>query len=250
MQRLAHAKSTLLISMLLILVATVSALAEEAPAPKEHEQTVIVQTKYLDVEDVSRLLQPLAISVTVHPDTNAVILRGKDLKVAMDLIEALDVPPEPKANIELTVFILGAATQSLDDGPLPRDLDTVTQELGKLFGYRSFTLLDTIFLRVRDGRGGRVDGAVNGGSGESRSNYDFGFNEAKIIPREDRNLVRLDGLVFLYGRNKSADNDFRASLRTDIEVREGQKAVVGKATPQGADAGKTLILVVEAKILR
>ncbi len=39
-----------------------------------------------------------------------------------------------------------------------------------------------------------------------------------------------------------------ASLKTDIEIREGQTAVIGSSTPQGA--GGTLILIVKSKTPR
>ena len=47
--------------------------------------------------------------------------------------------------------------------------------------------------------------------------------------------------------NGSADGSPRARLRTDVEFREGQKAIIGSSTPEGV--GETLILIVEAKIV-
>ncbi len=54
--------------------------------------------------------------------------------------------------------------------------------------------------------------------------------------------------VLVVARHGAQDGQIqRVFLKTDVEIREGQKAVVGKSTPRGTD--ETLILIVEARVL-
>lgn len=206
-------------------------------------RTVIQQTSFVDVRDLAEILNLLDIGVRIDAEQQAVVLRGSDdeLDTALKLIESLDKPPAASLSIELTVFILGASKETSATAELPADLEAVVGQLRELFGYRSFELFDTLFLRVRDGSSGRLRGYI-----AERSSYDFSLNRAKVLGfnretrEEKQSILRFDGLTFLFQGDRSR-------LSTDVEVREGQKAVIGKAAP--GDGGPTLILVIEAKIL-
>jgi len=224
------------------------AAAQEEPCKEATEKygkgrTVIKQTAYTDVRDLAELLGLLDVAVRIDVEHQAIVLRGHDseLDTAIKLIEALDEPPAPSLSIELTVFIVGASKEKSDAAALPSDLEAVVARLGDLFGYRDFELLDTIFLRVRDGSGAQVESFLN-----EENPYQFRFKRARIFGfnrttmQEDESILRFEDLFF-HHLKESTD------LQTGVEIREGQKAVIGKTTP-GRD-GQTLILVLEAKIL-
>ncbi|MCP4655117.1 MAG: hypothetical protein GY856_06815 [bacterium] len=204
---------------------------------------MIKQTAFFDVRELADILDLLDIGVRIDAEHQAVVLRGPgdELDTALKLIEALDEPPAPSLSIELSVFILGASKEESATAELPADLEAVVGKLRKLFGYRGFELLDTLFLRVRDGSQGRLRGYLAEGI-----TYDFSLNRAKVLGfnratlEEEQSTLRFDGLTFLFQGDRSR-------LATDVEVREGQKAVVGKAAP--GNGGPALILVIEAKII-
>lgn len=226
--------------------------SENAPPEPPPPRTVIKQTQHVDVRELEKILGMLGLQIRLKPDINAIVLRGRsqsDLDTALRLIEALDVPPEPGLTVETTVFVVAASKDGGEDAGLTEGLAAAVEPLRELFGYRGFELLDSVFLRVRDGRQGRVEGGLVLATtpGVSSVGYQLTFRRAEVIARADaERLVRFDGLTFeLHGAGDGQVQ--RAYLKTDVEIREGQQAVIGKSTPRGAD--DTLILIVEARVL-
>jgi len=230
-----------------------------APPPQEDStnqrgmRTVIKQTQHVDVRELEKILGMLGLQIRLKPDINAIVLRGhdsNDIDTALRLIEALDVPPEPGRAVEITVFVVAASKDGTENVGITAGLAAAVDQLRTLFGYRGFELLDTVFLRVLDTHGGRVEGGLVLDApppGVVRVGYELTFNRAEIIPRgDDERLVRLDGLTFELNGTDGGEIQ-RAYLKTDVEIREGQKAVVGKSTPRGVD--DTLILILEARVL-
>jgi hypothetical protein len=230
------------------------AAAAQEPAPDAGDgppqlRTVIKQTRYVDVHELERILGMLELQIRLKPDINAIVLRGRsqsEIDTALRLIEALDVPPEPGHTVEVSAYVIEAAKEAGGNVGISENLAAAVEQLQKLFGYQSFKLLDTVFLRVLDGRKGSVQGGLAlGGDEQHTKAYQLALDRVTIIPRgDDGRLVRLDGLTFELEGGGQAQ---RVYFRTDVEVREGQKAVVGKSTPRGTDG--TLVLIVEARVV-
>jgi len=224
--------------------------AEENPTTPEPLETVVKQTRYLDIRDLRSILAMLDVRYSIQEDLGTIVLRGHpdgDLKVALELIDSLDKPPQESRSLELTAFLLAASKGEIG-GELPEELTAATEQLQALFGYRGFELLDTVFLRVREGRDGTIQGGVL--LGDRRASYRLSFVRALLRDQEDEAppIVRLDNFDFQLhtpGDGEGTGEEL-VRLQTDVEVREGQKAVVGKSSHEGAD--RTLILVLEAEI--
>lgn len=233
---------TLLVSSF---AATPGALADDTDNVLER-RTVVKALAYLDAREVPGLLSMLQVGVTVDHDHQSVILRGRDdLDTALRLLDALDTPPVSTPNLELVVYILGAS-RSGSAGDLPGHLQPVAEQLGQVLGYSSFRLADSTFLRIRDRSEGAVSGALTDSDGKTWE-YRLDFSRARVLgydrspDKSDQPLkLRFDNLRFFYGEGD-------AKLQTDIELREGQKAVVGKATSIKSE--ETLILVLDSRIL-
>ena len=223
--------------------------------PQEKPRTVIKQTLYAEPKDLVGILSLLDLELKTMPRQNTLVMRGpsNDIESALKLIENLD---RPQQDLEVEFFILGAGpagSASRPQSPSPGGLAPLFERLRSLFGLENLTLLETLFLRTQDGKGGQITGGV--GAPGQRTSFVLSFERARIVPLEDAgaespgregSLLRFQGLRFQYGDPESAAGSL-ATLRTDIEVGEGQQAVVGRSTPRGE--GQTLILVVRAKIL-
>lgn len=226
----------LVVAMLLAcLVVGLAASAQEEEPPR----TVIKMLRYVDAVDLLDVVRMLEVQVTLQEEHNALVLRAPDrrLQVALEAIEALDSPLGP--TLELRGYIL-AASRDGESEALPDDVGAASARLAELFGYRGFRLLDTVFLRVREGSEAWVEGSLpNDGGG--RAQYSFGFRKGKVIPafeEGEKVQIRLDRLTFSQqGKNK---------LVTNVEVDEGQTVVVGKAQLEGVEAA--LILVIKMEI--
>ncbi len=225
-----------------------SAVAEEPADPKERGRTVVKLTRFVDVRDLEPILEILDVQVRLKPDLNALVLRGRDggdLDTALALIEALD---EPTPSIGVSVYVVAASRQEEAKSGISPELEAAVSQLQTVFGYRGFKVLDTVYLQVREGRRGGVVGGVELAGG-ARSTYQFGFQNARVTPVEDGPLfIRLDGLRFELNARGESDSRPLAAFNTDVQVRVGQKAVIGKSTPEGTD--ETMILIVEAGLVK
>lgn len=217
-----------------------SATAEQG-TEYESLRTVLKATKHIDVGEVQGVLELLDVKFAVKPDQNVIVLRGANGAVenAMRVIDTLD---NPRPSIDLRIAVL-AASQT-DDADIPSELEATVDQLRGVFGYSGFVLLDTVLLSVLEGRQGRVDGGLQLGESTARAAYRFSFQKVTVVPEEGRRRnIRIKGLKFDVSGELAGS--LRASLMTDVQIREGQKAVVGSSTPQGV--GETLVLVVQAK---
>jgi hypothetical protein len=237
----------------------------EAAKPKvgADRPNVAQQVFQIKHADVDRLAEVLRIFGHVKADRDlrviAVQVSPNVLPTVEETIRRLDVPPPapPPQNVELTVHLLIASDQDGTSGSLPSDLDAVVKQLKATFPFRSFHALDTLVVRNRDRRAGQVKGLAKfDANAPQPSTYTFSYRGATILPDEKGRSIRIDGLKLEAGilvRSQpegAAVGSYQtidAGFITDVDVREGQKVVVGKAAIGGANSA--LILVITTKIV-
>ncbi len=229
-------------------------LAGQAQAAKADDVvTIPVKLQYIHPRHLADTMRMLGIQFQQVVDLNTVIVTGdsREIKAARELIAALDVPPEPARSVEVNVYLLAATRAQSGNSDLPDLLQPAVRNLEESLGYRGFSLIDTLYLRTKDGSNGGVSGGgrqlVEEGHTVSTL-YEFGFDRLSILDRQEVRVVRFDDLWFETGMDSSGPSQFYASaLRTDIELLNGQVAVIAKATPAGTD--HALVLVVSAEIV-
>ena len=233
---------TLAVTLALLTLTAAPATAQDAassdaesPAPR----TVIKATIHIEAAEAESVLGLLGVDYAIKPDQDLIVLRGESYAVetAIKVIDALD---QPRPSIDLQVYVLAASKGGEAD--VPEALEAAVDRLRGTFGYHGFKLLDNVMLRVLEGRSGRADGGIHLGDNAERTGYEFAFQKVSVVPEEGFNHIRIKGLSF--DVSGGGDGARRASLKTDIKIREGQKAVIGSSTPEGI--GETLILIVEA----
>ena len=237
-------------------ISSTSALAqdefvyEEFIAPQldvKEGRTVLFTPKYIDVRELQSVLELLNADIEVKPSLNLIAARSADeeeLATLERIITTLDVAPEPKPNVELAAYVL-AASEKVAPSNIPPDLSRMAEGLTSRFGFGSLRLLDTIFLRVDDGSGGRIEGSFPLGKSDELTGYQFHFDGATVAKQDGAYHVRLEALTFAVTGDNPAGVQ-RALIRTNVEVDLGQKMMVGKATPRGT--GETLVLLIEAGV--
>ena len=149
-------------------------------------------------------------------------------------------------NVELTVYLLSGSPQgSADD--VPQDLAPTVKQLHGIFAYKSYKLTESFMLRGRSGNAS-TEGILPG----NNLRYRFGYNRLRISGETPR-TVHVDGLQLnLSGapvttRDGKERSDRVASIYTDLDIREGQKTVVGKSSV--SSSGDALILVIVPKVV-
>lgn len=229
-----------------ICVGALHASAQPAPQAAVEPRTVLVELRYADAEDLRPILSVLPLTVVVKPELNVVMLRGAPdvVDTAKKVIEALDAAPSPEPSIELRGYIVAVSKESTDRTGITGDLAGVVEQLEEIFDYRGFEVLDTVYLRIRQGSGGAVRGRLEApGNSIYTLSFDRGWIPGFDRAREDEgqpHTLRFDGLTLRPAPEAAP------ALATDVEIREGQTAVIGKAR---LEAGGDLILVIEARVV-
>ncbi|MBK5290231.1 MAG: hypothetical protein JJE04_00870 [Acidobacteriia bacterium] len=245
---------------LALMVFALAALAQQPPPPEAPRIQKVVQVKYADVDALARALAIFGGTIRPEKSMRLISIEGwRETVLAMeDAIKRLDVPSQIR-NVELTFHILAAGPDAVGARPLPADFDGVAKNLTALFGYKSFSLIDVAALRARDGHRAEANGMAprsKDQAGYPASSYSIKCS-ASISPSEKGNSIRLDQLHFnirvaypVSGPQVNPPLPVQYQFQdmgfsTQIDVREGQKVVVGKANMNSSDSA--LILVVTAK---
>lgn len=248
----------LLIALALAAVAGPGLQAQDQPASDATELSqAIVEIRHADPTELDDVLRVFGIHAQAHPDLKLITLQGPPDAVAAAKAAAasLDRPPAPSKNVEVIGYVLEASKEHALQGGVPAALDDVAGQLRDVFGFQGVELVDTLLLTVLDGTEGEVSGTFPASNDRYQTPYRFGFNRADVIPG-DRPGVRLRGLLFesqAFAPEDESDGQeliggSRTRLQTNVEVRIGQKAVVGKAASVNRRAGTT-ILVIEVRVI-
>lgn len=261
----------------LFLAVALGAGAQDAPK----WQQKVFDVKYADAQALARLVLSACQSRETRVVEN-VALRAisvgtpedRDMATAEELIKRYDVPrgavtPTGNRNIELVAYMLMAAPKGTAGEALPAELDPVAKQLKALFGYGDFRLLDSPMIRTREG----VEAQSNGNAGiinpalpNASSTYSLRIKDTRVVPSERGNLIKLDGFrfgirvpyptaSFQPGQGSQGVaplistqiNYSDVGFNTELDIREGQKVVVGKAKVD--NTGSAFILVLTAKAI-
>lgn len=217
------------------------AWAQDAQPKMVHK---LIQLKYVDANAVRSVLGALPGSIQADDRLHVLVVNLPPDVVAMveSAVAKLDVPP---LDFDLTVYLISSAPHD----NLPPALESTMKQLHGVFSYSGYQMLEDFVIRGRDGQQGSASGTFHG----TRSTYSFRYQQASVsgdaphtIRLRDLNLM----LRYPSGGVNIKDgqpNMQTTGLETDIDIREGQKVVVGKSDLNNGDS--PLILVVTAKVV-
>jgi hypothetical protein len=236
--------------LILTLMLAAACLPAQQLDPNENIQK-IVNLKYADPISIQSLLRTFGINISVDERMRVIVLSGERRRVtsAEDAIKQLDVPGAAQKDIELTVYFVTAGdalSNSSVTAPIPADLQSTIATLKSTFPFKNYVLLDVLSLRSRSGMGAETSGSL----GSGRYTH-FNVRSASLEPDGNIRLdhlsagVRIPTTIGTGANAKSQYND--AGVSTDVvDVKEGQKLVVGRASLDGPE--KAMFLVLIAKV--
>ena len=232
----------------------------EQPKPPASRAQKLFVLKYADPAQVSSLVGALGGSAMQSTQLRAVAVTADRVAMAVieDAIKQLDVPSAAPKNIELTVnLIVGTDAESSLGSPVPKEVDSVVAQLKGAFPFKNYRQVDQIELRTRTGERAatRSEGAVVTKdslppyvpeSGPMRPQAttiitNFNIRSAGLAP--DGSTVRLDGMEASISW-AGIGNDLK--LNASVDVKEGQKAVVGRI---GVAHDQALFVVLTAHVV-
>jgi hypothetical protein len=241
------------------------AAAEPSPTPNlGHVDpagwvTEVFKLKFAQPEDLVDVLHMFSGRANRERDLRVVMWSGPNelLPAVREIVARLDVAPVPVPSVDLMFYLLSGSAKGDPAAALPSELEGVATQVKGLFGLSRLSLLETALIRVRDGSGGTAEGVVPSfGDPRHPAEYRLAFDRASLSADERGKTVHLSRFSLMvnvpFGERSAggtlADVVYKAStLRTDAEVREGQKVVLGKASVDRS--GDTLFLVVTAKVV-
>jgi hypothetical protein len=193
--------------------------------------------KHVHVNDLARLLSvfPAEISGMERDTTRVLSVSASPAVVAAieETVKRLDVPPPPLKSVEITAYVLECSTSG-DAGSLPQDLQGVLVQLKKTFNYAGCGLARTLFARGSDDS--RLATEFN-----ERAAGNYQLTGRVEVDSSQPPVVRLRALDLL---NFSGSQ--RSRLNGDVEMRDGQKVVLGRLGT--TESGKDQIVVLTAKV--
>jgi len=217
------------------LVCSVFGVAQPPP-----ESTKLYRLQYVWAGHVADLLGPMGFVVKGDNGMHAVVVRGTAERQAEAerLISELDQPGAGagQQDIDTTIYVLAASNASGSEAPLPASMDPVIKQLRTVFAYSNYQLLGTILMRSRDEQHASTRGSLkNGQTGSDQKALSYILNYSASVDGR-RRMIHFDS----FGFNVSG-HQWIADFQTSLDVREGQKVVVGKSN---IDDGSSAIFAV------
>jgi hypothetical protein len=242
-----------------VLAAAVSLAAQDTKkgdtAPKKPQVQRLFILKYADPSQLMSLLQVFDASVRQNAEMHALAIEASPeaMHAIEDAIQKLDVPSALPKNIEMTIFLLVATDSATPAGSaIPKELDDVATQLKNTFPFKSYGLLDVLTFRTRTGQS--VSTTSSGGSfqiGSRPISVVSSLRIASISVESDGKTVRIDKMNSSYRVPVSSGSGDQFNyqdlgIQTDLDIKEGQKVVVGRL---GLSHDQALFLVMMAKVL-
>jgi hypothetical protein len=201
--------------------------------------------KYADPDSMRALLGVFGASL--HPSSGmhalAVSAPPATMQAIEDAIGRLDVPSAAPKNLDFTVDLLvGTDAENPVSGSIPKDLESVVAQLKGAFPFKNYRQLDVLTLRTRAGKQARTEssgGVVQLKPGPLAVRSEFRVDSASL--GADGTTVHLDGL------RCDVQIPQNLTLMTDVDIKEGQKVVLGR---MGMNEQQALFVVVTVKVVQ
>ncbi|MEE8587001.1 MAG: hypothetical protein V3T83_19335 [Acidobacteriota bacterium] len=235
-------RTTLMISLSLILTATGLGLAQEesqqGSQPPPTLETRLYKIDHQDVTHIRMLLDGFVgrydPSFSEHFNTLTLSAPEDVHSAVRALIEQYDKPPR---SIHLQFYLLkgmrgGMATPQ----PLPDHIRSIVGEIASLTEFKSFELIASPQVRTQEGHGVRIQG------GQSLP-YEINIGNLRLHSQE-----RLQVQEFHVWLNTGGGPRSAISLRTSFEIGDGETVVLGTSDLEGG-SGEALVTLVTARLI-
>src|SRR5262249_24188178 len=169
-----------------------------------------------------------------------------------EALKRLDAPQPPQPDVELRMNVLIASNVEGVVNQFPNDLSDVVKQIQATLNYKSYWNVATVIQRVRTGS---QHTGINGVAEipakileierpvTATYNFNVRFLSLSTEPSSGY-LMQLTGATFeLQGPPSQIG---RANIGTDLNLRNGEKVVVGTTTL----GNKGLILVLSARVIK
>jgi len=220
----------------------------------------VFEVKHRDPRSLVEALRALGsgfkgATISVSDEFKTLTVRDfpENLAAIEEALKRLDTPQPPQPDIELRMNVLLASNVDGIANQYPTDLGDVIKQLQAMLNYKSYSNVATGVQRVRPGsRGIRLNGSAEVAAriiqmeSSQTANYDFGARALNVgTDSSGGYTVQLSEAHFVF-RIPGPQPSGTAEIHTDLNLRNGEKVVVGTATL----GNKGLILVLSARVIK
>lgn len=200
------------------------------------------------------------IGLTVKRSENLVVITGprERVETAEAILHQLDTPAPPrpplppKKDVQITAYLIIASPSGTQGTPLPKDLEPAVHQVASILPYKSFRLFDAVMMRASENSNGDVRGVLPMSQQTFAAGGTFRLfvGRVELTPATPANLLRLANfdlsVSISHGIDREGKEKFQTvSMGTTIDMKEGQKVVVGKANIDGSENALLVILTAQ-----
>ena len=245
----------------------------QAELSRKHSSTTeVFSLKHASAQELAPLLNRIArdrdfvVSAVMRGNALVITASPGTMEIVRNTVARLDAPPAPEPlpkDVKIAAYLLEGSVDSNVSGKIPAILEHVVEELSRTFQYSHYRLLDTLLVRTRERRPARISGSLPETASGETGEYSFSFDEAVVREFKDTQMVQLVNLNLrgalttviptaapqnrqgFQSRSAEPREHREFSIAADVDIREGQKVVVGKANLSGPDRAMFFVLTAE-----
>lgn len=263
-----------LAALVLLLVAISGSFAQQpasSTTPKPADDFVtekgfkskVLDVKYRDASTLGNVLRQLGsgfkgATVWASSEFKTITVRDfpENLATIEEALKRLDTPAPPRPNIELHMHVLIASNTSGSTGgttgQIPGELKDVLAQLRETLSYRNYELATSVVQRLTETqRGLRGKGTAQNywaptPAGTVDVQYEYSINSVTLASSSTgAAIVQIGEFTFTTGLTLATKVNNSTQLQTALNLRDGEKVVVGTATL----GDRALIVVLTAKLV-
>ena len=251
------------IAIALGLVSVSFAQGSSTPAPTPSDNYVternfkskVFEIKFRDPNGLANVVSRLTsgfkgAAISANTEFRTITVRDfpENLATIEEAIKRLDTPAAPQPNIELHMHVLLASNTGSTGVDVPAELKDVLAELRGTLNYKNYELAASVVQRLTEtsmflqGMGTAELSGGNSGVPTLSLPYEYYMRSVSFIPNAaGPPSVAISDFAF----TTTTDKD-RAKVQTALNLRDGEKVVVGTATIRN----RALVIVLTAKLLK
>jgi hypothetical protein len=254
----------MLLTLALVLAfVSVSSAQQPTPSPAQHQpeafaersfKSKVFEVKFRDPNSLVNALFHLGSgfkgsTMSANSELRTITVRDfpDNIVNIEEALKRLDAPAAPRPNIELHMHVLIASNAGGPGTDVPADLKDVLTQLRGTLNYRNYELVASIVQRLTETpRGLQGSGiaelpSVNAGTPNSAMAYEYYLNNVSLVQNATgASSVQIAEFTFLTLEKE------RARIQTALNLRDGEKVVVGTATIRN----RALVIVLTAKLIK
>jgi hypothetical protein len=230
------------------------------PAPSDNYadrtfKSKVFEVKYRDPNSLANVINRLTsgfkgTAISSNAEFRTITVRDfpENLATIEEALKRLDVPALPRPNIELHMHVLLASNTAGSGAEVPAELKDVLAELRGTLSYKNYELAASVVQRLTEtsrglqGSGTAEVPATNPGMANLVMPYEYYIGAVSLAQNSNGSPgVQIGEFSFI-----AVNGNDRAKVNTALNLRDGEKVVVGTATIRS----RALVVVLTMKLVK